>query len=781
MLGDELRIALGVALERAYQRRHEFLTLEHLLLALLHDPRASEILEACGADLLQLEKELDAELEEFETLPGDKPYEPAQTLGFRRVLQRAILHVQHSGKGPVDGGHVLVAMFAEPESQAVYLLENQGVTRLDVTSFMSHGIRKDGKRPEAAGVPVGTGPDAEQPIADDALDAYTDDLFDRAEKGRIDPLIGRQNEIQRAVHILGRRRKNNPLFVGDAGVGKTAIVEGLAKAIYEKTVHETMHGIHIYALDMGSLLAGTRFRGDFEERLKGVVEALEDDDKAILFIDEIHTIVGAGATTGGTMDAANILKPGLQAGTLRCIGSTTHEEFRKAFGRDKALARRFQTIDVVEPTEDETVLILRGLQGRYEEHHGLKYTNEAIDATAQLAARHITGRQLPDKAIDLMDEVGAMARLRGLETVEVGEVEETVALMARIPPKSVSTEDRDRLKNLGEDLRRVIFGQDDAIEMVVTAIKMSRAGIGHLLKPVGSFLFAGPTGVGKTELARQLALTLGVEFHRFDMSEYMEKHSVSRLIGAPPGYVGFDQGGMLTDAVHKTPHCVLVMDEIEKAHPDVFNILLQIMDHATLTDNNGRKTDFRNVIVILTTNVGAREASKKSMGFVESKAVGKAEEQLKQLFPPEFRNRLDATVWFNSLPEPVILQIVDKFLLELEQQLGERDVTLMATDAARYHFAREGFSDEFGAREMARVIQDKVKRTLADELLFGKLRKGGRAEIDYVDGKVLIRAIGKPKPPPLPEEETSEQPPEEEAAPEAGAGGDGGGEADGAA
>jgi len=760
MLSDELRVALGVALERAYQRRHEFLTLEHLLLALLHEPRASEILEACGADLEELEEELNAILDEFEAVPGDRDYQPTQTIGFRRVLQRAMLHTQHSGKGPVDGGHVLVSMYAEPESQAVYLLENQGVTRLDVTSFISHGIRKDGKKKDRA-VPHGTGPDAEETVADDALDAYTTDLYVRAEEGKIDPLIGRGNEVQRAVHILGRRRKNNPLFIGDADVGKTAIVEGLAKAIFEKTVHESMHGVHIYALDMGALLAGTRFRGDFEERLKAVVEELlEKGDKAILFIDEIHTIVGAGATTGGTMDASNLLKPALAQGELRCIGSTTHEEYRKAFDKDKALARRFQTIDVVEPTEDETIQILKGLQPRYEEHHGLKYTNEAIEAIARLSAKYITGRQLPDKAIDLLDEVGSMVRLRGKPTVELGHVEETVALMARIPPKAVSTEDRDRLRNLDEDLERVIFGQDEAIASVATAIKLARAGIGHIEQPVGSFLFAGPTGVGKTELAKQLAYSLGVEFVRFDMSEYQEPHSVSRLIGAPPGYVGFDQGGLLTDAVHKTPHCVLVMDEIEKAHQKVYDILLQVMDHASLTDSNGRKTDFRNVILIMTTNAGARDAAKKSMGFVESKAVGRAEAELKRRFAPEFRNRLDATVWFNSLPEPVILQIVDKFLLELEQQLVEKDITLLATESARAYFAKEGFSDEFGAREMGRVIQEKVKRPLADEILFGKLEHGGRAEIDFVDDKIVIHAVGKPKPPPKREEPESEPEPE---------------------
>jgi ATP-dependent Clp protease ATP-binding subunit ClpA len=744
MLADDLRIALGMALERARTDRHEFLTLEHLLFALLHEPRASEVLEACGANLKKLEAGVEELLRAFEHLPGDGDFEPVQTLGFRRVLQRAMMHAQSSGKGPVDGGNVLVAMFAEPESHAVALLEEHGVTRLDVTSFISHGIRKDGKGGAKDSVPVGSGEDAESPNAADPLAAYTVDLYERAAAGKIDPLIGRQSEIDRTLQVLGRRRKNNPLYVGESGVGKTAIVEGLAWMIQQGRVHKSLEDTHVYALDMGALLAGTRYRGDFEERLKGVIKALEDNPKAILFIDEIHTLVGAGATSGGSMDASNLLKPALGNGSLRCIGSTTHEEFRRAFSKDKALSRRFQTIDVVEPSEADTLAILRGLLPRYEEHHGVKYQNDALESCVKLATRHINGRFNPDKSIDVLDEVGAAVKLADRTEVTVADVEATVAKMARIPPKQVTTADRDKLRHLKEDLERVIFGQEPAIDKVVANIKMARAGIGHQHKPVGSFLFAGPTGVGKTELAKQLAVALGVEFLRFDMSEYMEQHSVSRLIGAPPGYVGFEQGGQLTDAVHKTPHCVLVLDEIEKAHPSIFNILLQIMDHATLTDNNGRKTDFRNVVLILTTNAGAAEVVKKSMGFSQSKQTGAADAALKRLFPPEFRNRLDAIMWFNGLPEEVIFKIVDKFLLELEHQLVERQVTLTATDAARQFFRKEGYSDEFGAREMARVVQEHVKKPLAEEILFGALADGGTAEVDYVDGKVVVRAIARP-------------------------------------
>lgn len=745
MLGDEVRVALGMALERARQSRHEFITLEHLLLGLLHDPEASEILEACGADLKALEARVVEALNAFESVPPNMDYEPTQTLGFRRVLQRAIMHVQNSGKAPVTGGNILVAMYGEPESDSVYMLEDQGVKRLDVVAYISHGTRKDGKMRRAVS-PQGTGDEAEDPnagLSGDALADFTTDLFERAEKGKIDPLIGRELEVERAIHVLARRRKNNPLFIGDPGVGKTAIVEGLAKQIFEGNVPEFLQGVHIYSLDMGALMAGTRYRGDFEDRLKGVINELVEDDKAILFIDEIHMVVGAGATSGGTMDASNLLKPALTSGEMRVIGSTTHEDHRQSLAKDKALARRFQTIDVPEPTEDEAVQILSGLRERYASHHELTYTDDAVEAAARLAAKHITGRRLPDKAIDVLDEVGAAVRLKGGTVVEVSDVEDTVARIARIPPKAVNTEDRDRLKNLEDDLKRVIFGQDQAIGAISTSIKMARAGLGHPDKPTGSFLFAGPTGVGKTELARQLAQALGVEFLRFDMSEYMEQHSVSRLIGAPPGYVGHDQGGQLTDAVHKTPHCVLVMDEIEKAHPSIFNVLLQVMDHGTLTDNTGRKTDFRNVILIMTTNAGAREAAKGSLGFVETAGAGRADAELKRIFPPEFRNRLDAIAWFNKLPEVVIQKIVDKFLLELEGQMVDRDVTIQASQAARDFFAVEGYKPEFGAREMSRVIQKHVKRPLADLILFGALKEGGIAEIDIVDGEVVV--TGRPK------------------------------------
>jgi ATP-dependent Clp protease ATP-binding subunit ClpA len=753
MLGDDLRVALGMALDNARQRKHEFLTTEHLLHGLLHDPRAAEILDACGADLDALEVQVEEILDGYESIDVDDDYDPVQTVGFRRVLERAVMHVQSSGKPPVDGGNVLVALFGEPDSRAVSLLLRQRVTRLDVVSFISHGLRKGGSRPsDPAATPSGTGSEADQtPRAkpETALADFTADLWDRAEQGRIDPLIGREHEIERMIHVLARRRKNNPLLIGDPGVGKTAIVEGLAARIHAGNVPALLQGVHIYALDMGALMAGTRYRGDFEERLKAVLKALENNSKAVLFIDELHIVVGAGATSGGTMDASNLLKPALANGQLRCIGSTTHEDYRQSLAKDKAFARRFQSIDVPEPSLTDAIAILKGLQPKYEEHHAVAYDEDAVEGCAKLADRHLNERKLPDKAIDVLDEVGAAVHLRGSEQVTLHDVEETIARIARIPAKSVSTEDRDRLRNLDGDLRRMIFGQDHAVEQVTTAIKMNRAGIGSPNKPVGSFLFAGPTGVGKTELARQLAHAMGVEFHRFDMSEYMEKHSVSRLIGAPPGYVGFEQGGQLTDAVYKTPHCVVVLDEIEKAHRDVFNILLQVMDSASLTDNNGRTTDFRNAVVIMTTNAGSAKASGRNVGFVQSTASSRAEGVLKQVFPPEFRNRLDAIVWFEPLPEEIVLKIVGKFLLELEGQLLERDVTLVATEAARKFFLEKGYSAEYGAREMGRVIQEHVKRKLADELLFGALNRGGTAEIDYVDGKVVLRAT--PRTPPTPE------------------------------
>ncbi len=741
MLGDDLRVALGMAVERARQKRHEFLTTEHALHALLHDPRASEVLEACGADLRKLEKDVEGMLDGMEPIDvPDAEYDPVQTVGFRRVLQRAVAHVQHTGKGAVDGSHVLVALFAESDSQAIALLERHGVNKLDVTSFIAHGVRKNGPRKDV-GAPAGSGPEGEADRSSpaSALADFTVELVARAAAGRIDPLIGRASEIERMIHILARRRKNNPLLIGDSGVGKTAIVEGLARAVHEATVPELIRDVRIYQLDMGALLAGTRFRGDFEDRLKNVVKALEDDPKAILFIDEIHTVVGAGATSGGSMDASNLLKPALSSGTMRCIGSTTHEEYRQSLGKDKALARRFQPIEISEPSVDDAVAIVTGLAPRYAEHHSVSYAEGTLAAMVKLSHRHINDRKLPDKAIDVLDESGAAARLSGRTSVEMEEVEATVARIARIPPRQVTSEDRDRLRTLGEDLKRVIFGQDKAVAAVVDAITMSRAGIGHLTKPVGSFLFAGPTGVGKTELARQLAFAMGIPLHRFDMSEYMEKHAVSRLIGAPPGYVGFEQGGLLTDNVHKTPHCVLVFDEIEKAHHDLFAILLQVMDHASLTDNNGRRTDFRNTIVVLTTNAGARAAGGQGVGFTPDPPSGRADKVLKDVFPPEFRNRLDAIVHFDTLPEPVVLQIVDKCLLELEQQLVDRGVTLSATAAARQFFLKEGFKPEFGAREMARVLQEHVKKPMAVELLFGGLAAGGHAEVDVVDGKVVLR------------------------------------------
>jgi ATP-dependent Clp protease ATP-binding subunit ClpA len=745
MLNEELRIALGMALERARKERHEFLTLEHVLLALIYEPGTAEILESCGADLSRLEQDLEVVLATFEQREKEDTPEPAQTVAFRRVLQRAILHVQSTGKVPVCGSDVLVAMFSEPDSQAIYLLKQQGVERLDVVSYLSHGVRKSGK----PGIPSagGSGPMDEPgglPADVDALAEYTVDLYEKAAKDKIDPLIGRAKEIQRTIQVLGRRRKNNPLFVGDPGVGKTALVEGMARAIFLEQVPDMLRGVHIYALDMGALLAGTRYRGDFEERLKAVVKELEENDKAILFVDELHTVVGAGATSGGSMDASNLLKPALASGDLRCMGSTSHQEYRTSIAKDKAFARRFQIIEVGEPTVAESMEILKGLQSRYEEHHGVTYTDEAVEACVTLSERHLSDKHLPDKAIDLLDETGSCARLAGEKQVGIELVETTVASIARIPARTVSVEDRDQLANLEEDLKRVLYGQNEAVGQVVTAIKMSRAGIGSPRRPTGCFLFAGPTGVGKTELARQLALVLGVEFVRFDMSEYMEKHAVSRLIGAPPGYVGFEQGGLLTDAVHKTPYCVIVMDEIEKAHHDVFNILLQVMDHASLTDNNGRKTDFRNAIVILTTNAGAREATGRNMGFSPLPSSTKVEEVLKKVFPPEFRNRLDALVQFNALPREVVLQIVDKFLLELENQLEEKNITLSATAEVREFFAEEGFKPEFGAREMQRVMQEHVKRPLADEILFGHLRKGGRAEVHLIDGKVVVRAMGRP-------------------------------------
>ncbi|MCB9765807.1 MAG: ATP-dependent Clp protease ATP-binding subunit ClpA [Alphaproteobacteria bacterium] len=746
MLSRELRITLQLAVSEAQRRCHEYLTLEHLLFAILHDHRGSEIIEACGGDVDELREQVDAFLEEsLERLPEEDAGSPEQTLGFQRTIQRAAYQVQSSGQKEMDAGNVLAAMFREQDSHAVYLLQLQEVTRLDILNFISHGIRKAGA-PKRRSAPAGGAPEAESG-GDDPLTSFCTELVAEAAKGRLDPLIGRKPELERTIHILARRRKNNPLYVGEPGVGKTALVEGLAQRIHTGDVPDILKDCRIYALDMGALLAGTRFRGDFEERFKGVTTALEDDPKAILFIDEIHTVVGAGATSGGSMDASNMLKPALQKGLLRCIGSTTFKEYRTAIERDRALARRFQKVTITEPTIDETIAILHGLKPGYQEHHKVTYTDDAIEAAARLADKHIRDRFLPDKAVDVMDEAGAEVQLNPeREVVEVNDIETTVARMAKIPARTVSASEEKQLEGLAERLKSVIFGQDPAIDKVSTAVKLSRAGLGHPEKPIGSFLFAGPTGVGKTELARQLAFSMGIEFIRFDMSEYMEKHTVSRLIGAPPGYVGFDQGGLLTEAINKSPHCVLLLDEIEKAHPDIYNVLLQVMDHATLTDNNGRKSDFRNVVLIMTTNVGAREMARKGMGFIEGEASDRGSGAMERTFSPEFRNRLDAVVWFGKLPMEAVLRVVDKFIIELEAQLSDRDVTFDLTEAARLWLADKGYDDRMGARPMGRVIHEKIKQPLADEILFGKLKRGGRVQVDVKDGALDFSYDGKDEP-----------------------------------
>jgi len=738
MFTEEARIALSTALEKARIMCHEFAAAEHILYGLLSSPTVEEIFKACGGSIEEIEELVEVNLNVNETLDVDpRRYEPEQTVAFQRIIQRAVLHAKSLSR-EVGCDDLLVSLLSEQDCHAVFILENQGVDRLAVTSYLSQGKKKKaaikkGKKKEAA---MSGGDDAS--VSDDPLATYAANLNEKAKAGKIDLLIGREVELERTVQILGRRKKNNPIFIGDPGVGKTAIVEGLALKIVSGEVPDAIKNCVVYALDMTALLAGTKYRGDFEERLKAVMKRLEEDSNSILFIDEIHTLVGAGSTSGSTMDAGNILKPALSSGNLRCIGSTTHEEFRQSFGKDKALARRFQTIDVVEPSLGETIQILFGLKKGYEDHHMVSYTNEAVEACAKLAAKHITGRFLPDKAVDVMDEVGSVSRLKGIKVVELSHVEEAVAKIARIPAKSVSSEDKDKLKNLEKDLKSVIFGQDKAVESVVTAIKMSRAGIGSATKPIGSFLFAGPTGVGKTELAKQLAYQLGIEFVRFDMSEYMEKHAAARLIGAPPGYVGFEQGGLLTDSVHKNPHCVLLLDEIEKAHSDLFNLLLQVMDHATLTDNNGRKTDFRNVIVIMSSNAGVREMQSRNVGFSQIATPSKSGDALNRTFSPEFRNRLDAIISFNSLDEASILRVVDKSMLELEAQLLDKNITVTMTDEARKFFAKEGFKPEFGAREMGRVIQSHVKRPLADMILFGDLKDGGNLVIDFVNEQIVL-------------------------------------------
>ena len=735
MLSNDLEYCLNEAFQRAREDQHEFITVEHMLLALLETPDVVEILKACGADIGHVRRELiEFIMESTPKLDDDQEeIEVQPTLGFQRVLQRAVFHIQSSGKKEVTPTNVLVSIFSEKQTQAVYILGGQGIARLDVVNYISHGMSKNqngtSEDEEVVGVMDGERPD----MATTALEQFTTNLNARAQDGRIDPLIGRESEVERTVQILCRRRKNNPLFVGEAGVGKTALAEGLARLIVESNVPEVLQESTIYALDMGSLLAGTKYRGDFEKRLKDVINELKREQGAILFIDEIHTVIGAGATSGGVMDASNLIKPVLANGDIRCIGSTTYSEFRGIFEKDHALARRFQKIDIVEPSIDETVQILRGIRSRFEEHHGVRYEDAALQVAAELSSKHINDRKLPDKAIDVIDEAGANKRLQPKdereEVVDVELVQNIVAKMARIPAKTVTASDRDVLGHLERDLKLVIFGQDRAIGALTSAIKMSRSGLGDEQRPVGSFLFSGPTGVGKTEVTRQLAMTMGVELVRFDMSEYMERHTVSRLIGAPPGYIGFDQGGLMTEAVTKNPHCVLLLDEIEKAHPEVFNLLLQVMDHGVLTDNNGRKADFHNVIIVMTTNAGAQETSRASVGFTLQDHSSDALEIIKKIFSPEFRNRLDAIIQFDALDETSIARVVDKLIVELESQLDKNNVTIELETSARTWIAEKGYDQKMGARPMARVIQEHIKRPLAEELLFGKLADGGHVRV----------------------------------------------------
>jgi ATP-dependent Clp protease ATP-binding subunit ClpA len=755
MLSSELENCLNAAFREAREARHEFLTVEHLLLAILDAPRVREILKAGGADLKRLAEQLREHIDA--TTPRLKPDEEREvqpTLGFQRVLQRAVFQVQSGGRREVGVADVLVAIFSEKQSHAVFLLARHEVTRLDVTQYISHGLAKTGedRASREEGSPGG-GDSEKDPEGGSALDKYAVNLNRAAQEGRIDPLVGRKTEVERTIEILCRRRKNNPLYVGEAGVGKTAIVEGLARMIVEGQVPEMLTDCVIYSLDLGSLLAGTKYRGDFEKRLKAVVTEIKKQPGAILFIDEIHTLIGAGATSGGVMDASNLIKPALTSGELRCIGSTTYQEYRGIFEKDHALSRRFQKIDIVEPTVAETVEILKGLKPRYEEHHGVRYTDEAIRAAAELAARHINDRHLPDKAIDVVDEAGARQRLKPVgertDVVDVAQIEDVVARIARIPAKTVSASDKEVLRNLERNLKLVIFGQDPAIEALAAAIKMARSGLAEGRKPVGSFLFAGPTGVGKTEVTRQLATALGVEFLRFDMSEYMERHTVSRLIGAPPGYVGFDQGGLLTEAVSRHPHCVLLLDEIEKAHPDVFNLLLQVMDHGQLTDNNGRKTDFRHVIIVLTTNAGAQEMSRPSIGFTQADNTSDGMEAIRRLFTPEFRNRLDAIIQFAPLSRQTIERVVDKLLVEVETQLERKSVQLVVNDAARAWLADNGYDPKMGARPMARLIQEQIKRPLAEELLFGALTDGGQVMVGVAEDGKSLKVTCSPLPRPV--------------------------------
>ncbi len=745
MIAQELEVSLHMAFVEARQARHEFITVEHLLLALLDNPSAAEVLRACAVNIDDLRKTLTNFIgDNTPTVPGAAEVDTQPTLGFQRVIQRAIMHVQSAsnGKKEVTGANVLVAIFGEKDSHAVYYLHQQGVTRLDVVNFISHGVRKD-QQIDAQKSSEGAedAPTAEGQQKESALDQFTQNLNKLATEGKIDPLIGREGEVERVIQTLCRRRKNNPLLVGEAGVGKTAIAEGLAWRITQGEVPEVLQNAIVYSLDMGALLAGTKYRGDFEQRLKAVLKQLKDNPNGILFIDEIHTIIGAGSASGGTLDASNLLKPALSNGQLKCIGATTFTEFRGVFEKDHALSRRFQKIDVNEPTVEQTIQILRGLKSRFEEHHGVKYSASALTSAAELAARFINDRHLPDKAIDVIDEAGAAQRIlpksKQKKTIGKAEIEDIISKIARIPAQTVNQDDRSKLQTIDRDLKNVVFGQDPALEALGSAIKVARAGLGKTDKPIGSFLFSGPTGVGKTEAAKQLAFIMGIELIRFDMSEYMERHAVSRLIGAPPGYVGFDQGGLLTEAITKKPHAVLLLDEIEKAHPDIFNILLQVMDHGTLTDNNGRKADFRNVIIVMTTNAGAESLQKRSIGFTDKKEAGDEMADIKRMFTPEFRNRLDAIISFRALDEEIILRVVDKFLMQLEEQLHEKKVEAIFTEKLRTFLAKKGFDPLMGARPMSRLIQDMIRKALADELLFGRLVTGGKVTVDLDENDLI--------------------------------------------
>jgi len=745
MIAQELEVSLHMAFMDARQKRHELITVEHLLLAMLDNPSASEVLKACGADLEKLRKELSGHIEENTPLiSGTEEVDTQPTLGFQRVIQRAMLHVQSSGKKEVTGANVLVAIFGEKDSHAVYFIGQQTITRLDVVNFIAHGIERVADNQEK------NAPQEEAEVnskTSKGIETYTINLNKLVAEGKVDPLIGRDSEVERVVQILCRRRKNNPLLVGEAGVGKTAIAEGLAKKIVDKTIPEILQNMVIYSLDLGALIAGTKYRGDFEQRLKTVINQLNEQKNSILFIDEIHTIIGAGSASGGTLDASNILKPALARGTIKCIGATTYQEYRTVFEKDHALTRRFQKIDIEEPSVKTTIDILKGLKAHFEDHHQVKFSNNALVSAAELSAKFINERHLPDKAIDVIDEAGAAQKIlpknKQKKNIGTKEIEDVIAKITRIPPQHINKDDRNSLKNLERDLKAVIFGQDKAIQSLTNAIKMSRSGIGPENRPIGSFLFSGPTGVGKTEVARQLAYTLGIELIRIDMSEYMERHSVSKLIGAPPGYVGYDQGGILTEQINKNPHAVLLLDEIEKAHPDIYNILLQVMDNGLLTDSNGRKTDFRNVTLIMTTNAGAEVLSKANFGFTQSKNSGDEQQEIKRIFSPEFRNRLDSTVSFAALNNDIILKVVDKFLIQLETQLHDKKVDATFTPKLKSFLAKEGFDPQMGARPMARLIQDTIRKALADELLFGKLTNGGEVEISIDDDEKISLKITK--------------------------------------